>query len=76
MIPLEDHAEPGLVPAPLRRLPFNDPDEWSRIENEVHGRYEAVSIRDRRSWASWDEVPEWDSFADVGGLTALPPVQG
>lgn len=76
VIPLEDHAEPGLVPAPLRRLPFNDPDEWSRIENEVHGRYEAVSIRDRRSWASWDEVPEWDSFADVGGLTALPPVQG
>jgi hypothetical protein len=67
--------EPGLVPAPLRILPFNDPDEWSAIEDDVHERCEAIRLRDRRSWMNHDEVPEWDSFADVGGLKALPPVR-
>jgi hypothetical protein len=75
VILVEDHDEPGLVPAPLRILPFNDPDARSAIEDDVHERCEPIWVRNRRSWMDHEEVPEWDSFADVGGLMTLPPVR-
>lgn len=68
MLLFDEHGEP----APL---PFNDPDEWTAIEEDVHERCEAIPVRKRRSWMDDGEIPEWDSFADVGGLTALPTVK-
>lgn len=68
------------TPAPLQirkklTLP-NDPDEWRAIEDGVNERCEAVPMgRLARSESTDDwEISDWDSFADVGGLTALPVV--
>jgi hypothetical protein len=57
------------------RLP-DDPDRWRVIEEKVNELCEAVPAgRFGRAGSIGDgDIPEWDSFCDVGGLTALPPV--
>ncbi|KAH8909426.1 hypothetical protein BR93DRAFT_391973 [Coniochaeta sp. PMI_546] len=80
MVLFDEHGMSAAQPAPLQirkglKLP-DDPDEWRAIEEEVDERCEAVPAgRLVLSDSIGDGViPEWDSFADVGGLTALPDV--
>ncbi|OIW33179.1 hypothetical protein CONLIGDRAFT_568648 [Coniochaeta ligniaria NRRL 30616] len=77
------HGVRDAQPAPLRvrkgglRLP-DDPDKWRVIEDEVDERCGAVPagglMRVDSLTLGDGEIPEWDSFTDVGALTALAPV--
>lgn len=68
------------APAPLQvrkallsPMVVDEPERWRAIEDEVDERCGAVPAG-RLVWRDSlgdGEVPEWDSFADVGGLTAL-----
>lgn len=80
VIMFDEQQQHGAQPAPLRvrkglKLPHN-PDLWTAIEDEVNERCEAVPAGRlvRLDSVGDGEVPEWDSFADVGGLRAVPVV--
>lgn len=55
-------------------LAFNNPDEWHAIEADVEQRCEMIPVQNRRSWMDAEMIPNWDDFADVGGLK-LPSVR-